>query len=42
MGLSDSFSVIKLADRYNTRELNDTARMRRLMGQVAGRRLTYR
>jgi hypothetical protein len=28
--------------RYNTRELNDTARMRRLMGQVAGRRLTYR
>jgi transposase-like protein len=28
--------------RYSTRKLNDTVRMQRLMGQVAGRRLTYR
>jgi hypothetical protein len=28
--------------RYTTRTLNDTARMRRLMGQTGGRRLTYR
>lgn len=27
--------------RYSTRALNDTARMRKLLGQVAGRRLTY-
>lgn len=28
--------------RYTTREMNDTERMERLVGQVAGRRLTYR
>lgn len=28
--------------RWSTRKLNDTARTKRLMGQVAGRRLTYR
>lgn len=28
--------------RYTTREMNDTQRMGRLFGQVAGRRLTYR
>ena len=28
--------------RYTTRDLNDTARMQRLMGQTGGRRLTYR
>lgn len=28
--------------RYSTRKLSDSARMARLMGQVAGRRMTYR
>ncbi len=28
--------------RYSTRKLNDTARMKRLVGQMSGRRLTYR
>lgn len=28
--------------RYSTRKLSDTARMQKLMGQTAGRRLTYR
>lgn len=28
--------------RHTTRHLDDTARMRRLMGQTGGRRLTYR
>jgi hypothetical protein len=28
--------------RNSTRKLSDTARMERLMGQVEGRRLTYR
>jgi len=28
--------------RYSTRKLSDTARMNRLMGQVGGRRLTYK
>ena len=28
--------------RYTTRKLSDTARMGRLMGQVGGRRLTYK
>jgi hypothetical protein len=28
--------------RYTTRELSDTARMRRMIGQTAGRRLSYR
>lgn len=28
--------------RYSTRALSDSARMRKLMGQTEGRRLTYR
>ena len=28
--------------RYSTRKVSDTARMERLVGQTAGRRLTYR
>ncbi|MBV8980371.1 MAG: IS1595 family transposase [Acidimicrobiia bacterium] len=28
--------------RYSTREMTDTARMSRLMGQVGGKRLTYK
>ena len=28
--------------RYSTRKMSDTARMQRMMGQVGGRRLTYR
>lgn len=28
--------------RYSTRDLNDTVRMQRMLGQVAGKRLTYR
>ena len=28
--------------RYNTRKLSDSQRMERLLGQVAGRRLSYR
>ncbi len=28
--------------RYSTRKLSDTARMQRMMGQVGGRRLTYK
>ncbi len=28
--------------RYTTRKMGDTARMERLMGQVGGKRLTYK
>lgn len=28
--------------RYSTRKMSDTARMERVIGQVGGRRLTYR
>lgn len=28
--------------RYSTRKMTDTQRMNKLMGQVAGRRLSYR